>query len=97
MRLLLLHVVRILAQDNEAFEDGRERNVLVGGELGALTVRQEHGRGVRLESGDGLGLAGLADDIDGLEQSREPIRTLPLTPERERRRLDVCLPDQRGR
>jgi hypothetical protein len=54
-----------LPQDDEALHDGGEGRVLLGGELGPLPVRQEDRRRVGLEAGDGLGVAGLADDVHG--------------------------------
>ena len=65
---LLLHVVRILAQNYKAFEDGRQRYVLVRRQLGALAMGKKNGRGVGLEACDCLRLTGLTNDIDGLEQ-----------------------------
>lgn len=63
----LRDVVGIFPQDAEPFHDGREGDVLLGGELGPFAHRQQHRRRVRLEAGDGLGLAGLANHVDGLE------------------------------
>ena len=59
-------VVWILLQDYEPLHDGRDGQVLLRGELGPLSAGEQHGRGVRLEAGDGLGLARLPDHVDGL-------------------------------
>ena len=58
--------VGVLLEDDESLHDGRDGEVLLGGQLGALTRGQQDRRGVRLEAGDGLGLAGLAHHVHGL-------------------------------
>ena len=62
----MLHMIRIFLEHNEAFQDRRQRNVLVRGELCALTVRQQHRCGVCLKTCDCLGLACLANHINSL-------------------------------
>ena len=59
-------IVGVLLQDDKSLHDGRDGQVLLRGQLGPLAARQQHRRGVRLEAGDGLGLAGLPDHVDGL-------------------------------
>ena len=59
-------IVWVLLQDDKALHDGRDGQVLVGSKLGPLSAREQHRRGVRLEAGDGLGLARLPDHVDGL-------------------------------
>lgn len=58
--------VLVLSQDDEPFHDGRERHVLVGGQLGALARRQQHGRRVRVRARDTLGSARFSDHVHGL-------------------------------
>lgn len=65
--------VWIFLEDDEALHDGREGRVLVGGQLGSLTVGQQDGGGVGLEAGDGLGLAGLANHVHRLIQERKRV------------------------
>lgn len=62
----LRDIVGIFPQDAETFHDGRERNVLLGGQFGTFAHRQQDRSGVRLEARDGFGLTGLANDVDGL-------------------------------
>lgn len=59
-------VVGVLAQDDEALEDGGDGHVLLRGQLCPLAVRQQHRGGVGLEAGDGFGLARLAHHIHSL-------------------------------
>lgn len=65
---LLGDIVGIFPQDAETFHDGCERDVLFGGQFGPFAHRQQDRSGVRLESGDGLRLTGLAHDVDGLKK-----------------------------
>lgn len=63
----LLFKIWVLLQDDEAFHDGRERNIFFGGEFRPLAVRQKDRGRVRLEARDRLGLARLAHDIHRLK------------------------------
>ena len=56
----------LLLQDNKSFHNGRQGDVIFGGQFGSFAVSQKDGRRVRLEAGDGLGFAGLAHHVDGL-------------------------------
>lgn len=62
----LSFVVGVFAEDDKALQDGSDGEVLFCGQLGPLSVGQQHRRGVGLETCDGLGLACLAHDIHRL-------------------------------
>ncbi len=63
-------VAGVLAQDDEALEDGCDREVLLCGQLRSLTVSQQHRRGVSLEACDGFGFAGLTHHIYSLQTAQ---------------------------
>lgn len=59
-------IVGILAEDNEALQDGGDREVLLRGQLSPFSMSQQHRRGVGLETCDGLWLTCLAHNIHSL-------------------------------
>lgn len=64
--MVLSFIVGILAEDYEALQDGCYRKILLCCQLSPLSVSQQYGRCVGLETCDGLGLSCLAHDIHGL-------------------------------
>eukprot|EP01136_Pigoraptor_vietnamica_P003671 Opistho-1_new@33196 len=62
-------VVLVLLHDHKALEDRRHGLVFFRGELGALSVREQDGRRMRLEASDGLGAASLPDDVHRLSHA----------------------------
>mmetsp|Transcript_2560 Transcript_2560/g.4642 ORF Transcript_2560/g.4642 Transcript_2560/m.4642 type:complete len:276 (-) Transcript_2560:391-1218(-) len=90
-RLLLVLVGRgdvrlpvgVLPQDHEALQHRRDRNVLLGGELGALLVREQHWRGVGRETRDRLGLSSLSHDVHRLPDTHADGQRLQLLVQRD--------------
>lgn len=60
-------IVRVLAEDDKALQDGGDREVLLCGQLSPLSMSEQHWCGVSLETCDGFWLACLAHDIHSLD------------------------------
>lgn len=65
-RCSLGFIVRVLAKDDKALQYGRDRQVLLCGQLCPFSMSQQHWRGVSLETCDGLRLTCLAHNIHSL-------------------------------
>lgn len=59
----------LLSQDDKAFHDGRQRNIVLCGQFGTFSVSQKDGRRVRLKAGDCFRFARLTDHVDSLADS----------------------------
>lgn len=91
VRVCLSVVVGVFAQDDEALEDGRDRDVLLCRQLGSLPVRQQHRRGVRLKTSDGFGFACLSHHIHSLgkkgKEGKEKTNKQAHTHKKQNRRV----------
>ena len=58
-----------LLEDNKSFHNGRQGDVIFGGQFSSLTMSEKDGRRVRLEASDGLGFTSLANHVDGLSNA----------------------------
>ena len=67
VHFVLLLPARVLLQDDKPFQHVCEGDVLFRRELRALRRAQPHWGRMRLEAGDRSWLAGLSNNIDGLQ------------------------------
>lgn len=63
-------IVGVLAEDNEALQDGGDGEILLCGQLRPLSMGQKHRGGVGLEACDGFGFTRLTHHIHSLETGR---------------------------